>query len=246
MQDNQPIASPNWDWNTKWVRIIIIGLVIAGIGSLWIDIFVASRQMDGIPGDIRGVVRLSEIFAHGFGLIVIVLVLWTVTPRFRRMMPRLVACVVLPGLVVQSIKLLIARKRPKSFGTDMANSVGETWIGLSPNWEIGNRHAIQSFPSGHAATAFGLAIGLSWLFPRGRYVFFVLALLASFQRIESGAHWVSDVIAGACVAIGICFVIFRQGSLGKAFCRLERVPMEQSQNPSSANDQQQLSSKTAA
>jgi undecaprenyl-diphosphatase len=60
-------------------------------------------------------------------------------------------------------------------------------------------HALQSFPSAHAATAVGLAIGLSALHPRGRWLFAAFALLAVVQRIEAQAHFSSDVLAGAAV-----------------------------------------------
>ena len=74
-----------------------------------------------------------------------------------------------------------------------------------PNGE----YIYESFPSAHAAGAIAMAIGLSWLFPRGKVIFFTLAFLASFQRISSGAHWASDVIAGASLAVVVCFLIFR-------------------------------------
>ncbi|HBE71417.1 MAG TPA: hypothetical protein DDW52_25000 [Planctomycetaceae bacterium] len=60
----------------------------------------------------------------------------------------------------------------------------------------------RSFPSGHSATAWGLAIGLCLAFPRASGVLVFVATLASIQRISSGAHYPSDVLAGAAIA---CF-----------------------------------------
>ncbi|MCP9880011.1 phosphatase PAP2 family protein, partial [Cyanobium sp. A1C-AMD] len=64
-----------------------------------------------------------------------------------------------------------------------------------------SRSALMSFPSGHAAVAAGLAVSLCWFYPRGRSVFIALAILASFQRINSLSHFLSDICIGAAIGI---------------------------------------------
>jgi len=63
------------------------------------------------------------------------------------------------------------------------------------------RRAPVSFPSGEAATAFALASALSRLFARWRPLFLVLAALAAAARLVNGAHYLSDVGAGALLGI---------------------------------------------
>ena len=58
---------------------------------------------------------------------------------------------------------------------------------------------LHSFPSGHTATAVGLAISLD-ADPRGRWLFAVFAALASLQRMTAGAHYLSDSLFGAALA----------------------------------------------
>jgi membrane-associated phospholipid phosphatase len=53
------------------------------------------------------------------------------------------------------------------------------------------------------ATAAGLAIVLAQLYPRGRWLFPVIAGLAGAQRVLENAHFVSDVFWGA--AVGCIF-----------------------------------------
>ncbi|MEM7475000.1 MAG: phosphatase PAP2 family protein [Planctomycetota bacterium] len=65
----------------------------------------------------------------------------------------------------------------------------------------------RSFPSGHAATAVGLAIALSILFPRSAPIFGILAVSACLQRMTSGAHYASDVLAGAAVAFACSAIV---------------------------------------
>jgi membrane-associated phospholipid phosphatase len=69
--------------------------------------------------------------------------------------------------------------------------------------------AVRSFPSGHSATAVALAIALSWIYPRGRWVFAVLAFMACLQRLVSGAHFLSDIMAGSDIAVLVSLVFYR-------------------------------------
>jgi membrane-associated phospholipid phosphatase len=107
---------------------------------------------------------------------------------------------VVSGFAANALKLSVCRLRPAYFAEHMPVSILDTWIGALPNVfsiraNLGTYFA-SSFPSGHAATAFGLAIGLSWLYPAGRVPFFTFAALASLQRITNGAHWLSDTLIG--------------------------------------------------
>ena len=87
--------------------------------------------------------------------------------------------------------------------------------------ELGRR-AIQSFPSGHTATAVGLAFGLAWLYPRGRWLFAVFALLAAAQRVGSSAHYVSDTLAAAAMASVVAGVCLSERGSGRWFTRFEQ------------------------
>jgi membrane-associated phospholipid phosphatase len=209
-------------WSIVWVAPAVVVLMILCVGAQWIDAFVANnRKQHGLPGDLRRIIELSEFFAHGFGVAVVLSVIWTLTPQYRRMLPRLAACAILPGLICQVVKLIIVRKRPIYFRDAVIESAGQTWGGLFPDKAHEIDYLYQSFPSAHAATAVGFAIGLSWLFPKGRFIFFGLAILSSIQRAAAGAHWVSDVFAGATIALVICYLIFRRGWIDAAFSRLE-------------------------
>jgi membrane-associated phospholipid phosphatase len=66
-------------------------------------------------------------------------------------------------------------------------------------------YAQASFPSGHTATAFALAVLLSLWYPRGTAVWLALAGGVAWSRVALGSHFPSDVLAGA--ALGSAAVL---------------------------------------
>jgi undecaprenyl-diphosphatase len=61
---------------------------------------------------------------------------------------------------------------------------------------------LYSFPSGHTAAAFVVAILIGSFYGMLLFPFLVLASLIGFSRIYLGAHYPSDVLAGA--VLGSC------------------------------------------
>ena len=64
-----------------------------------------------------------------------------------------------------------------------------------------------SFPSGDAAHAFAAAASLAILYPKGRLIFYFIAVLVAVERVLENAHYVSDVVAGAGLGIVLGTVI---------------------------------------
>jgi undecaprenyl-diphosphatase len=185
--------------------------VLAALAFL-IDIPVATLCRDRcVGGEVGNLIRLSEAFAQGMGVAVIILTVAVLDPANRRRLPRLVTLSLGAGLVCDVLKLLIPRARPGH--GELPDTALATFLGWEPFADaqgLGDvlDHGIQSFPSGHTTVAVGLAIGLIWLHPRGRWLFAFFALLAATQRVTFGAHFPSDVLAAgalACIVAAGCF-----------------------------------------
>ncbi len=198
--------------------------VIAAALALGLDLTVLDLMRGGVlGGDLRRVVEFSEVFAHGFGIGLILLTIVVLDPTRLWAVPRMLACSFGSGIVVDVIKVLIGRTRPRDheFAT-----VWETFQGWIPAIRTGDfsellNSNIQSFPSGHAATAVGLAVALSFFYPRGRWLFALYAALAAVQRLHVGAHFLSDTLAGAAIGCLIAGLCCDSDRWGQWFDRLE-------------------------
>jgi membrane-associated phospholipid phosphatase len=94
------------------------------------------------------------------------------------------ACWALTRLGVTILKLPFGRLRPHHV------LAGHDTNALSAFFRGGG-----SFPSGHAAHAFGLCLPLSLLFPRFAILFLGLAALVAIARVAVNDHYVADVLA---------------------------------------------------
>ena len=74
-----------------------------------------------------------------------------------------------------------------------------------------------SFPSGHSATSGALAVALSLIFPRFKWLFLFMGCLGGVSRVVVGAHYPSDVVAGlvwgGAVSLLIAHYLRRRGLL---------------------------------
>jgi undecaprenyl-diphosphatase len=109
-----------------------------------------------------------------------------VFPRYRMAAWRVALAIGLSFLLVDGvIKPIIDRDRPFEVLPDARL--------------IDQRPVSGSFPSGHAASAVAGAVAVGRLFPLARVVWWGLTAAIAISRIYVGAHWPSDVVAGAIV-----------------------------------------------
>lgn len=96
--------------------------------------------------------------------------------------------------------LFFSAKRPKAI-------LDNDLLYFVPNVDV---HSAYSFPSGHTATIFGLAVFLSLLI-KNRVVsilLLTLALLVGYSRIYLLQHFLMDVVAGAFIGSGAAFLCY--------------------------------------
>ncbi|MFA6944896.1 MAG: phosphatase PAP2 family protein [Pedobacter sp.] len=102
------------------------------------------------------------------------------------------------AIAVQILKSLFNAPRPVKFFEDIAPV--RTIEGYT-------MHEWKSFPSGHTASAFTLAVILTHLLP-GRHRHWIIipvAALTAFSRVYLAQHFLEDIIAGAILAVVMTF-----------------------------------------
>jgi len=108
----------------------------------------------------------------------------------------------LTGLAGLILRVLSGRTRPSNH--DVVQGFYGVWH--DGHWIIG-KYQFSAFPSGHAATAVGLAAA-AWLIHRGwGAVAAVYALAVMWSRIALQCHHLTDVIASAALAIPLAMIL---------------------------------------
>ena len=108
----------------------------------------------------------------------------------------------LTGLAGLILRVLSGRTRPSNH--DVPQGFYGVWH--DGHWIIG-QFKFSAFPSGHAATAVGLAAA-AWLIHRGwGAVAAVYALAVMWSRLALQCHHLSDVVASAVLAIPLALLL---------------------------------------
>ncbi|QGY47073.1 phosphatase PAP2 family protein [Maribellus comscasis] len=64
-------------------------------------------------------------------------------------------------------------------------------------------HSLQSFPSGHTATAFNLFLMIALMVKNNflKFIFFILAALVAYSRVYISQHFLVDITAGSIIGV---------------------------------------------
>ncbi len=201
-------------WQRWWPLLLPVALVLAAAAALPLDCRLSQWCKTGdMPGELRNLFQTCEPFGDGLGVLLVALAIHQLDRNRRWALPRVLACGWGAGLAANAIKMMVVRVRPRDF--DFQGDVWTTFGGWFPWTEAG--YSGQSFPSAHSATAAGLAMALVWLYPSGRLLFPALAVLVAGHRIESAAHFLSDVLCGAALGIVVASACLKFGHLPRWF-----------------------------
>lgn len=107
------------------------------------------------------------------------------------------AGVAIPGLLTNLLKRLIGRGRPTVYDE----------VGPFSFQNIVNDWTFQSFPSGHSATALGIAFTIGFVWPRSFFPLLIVGLLVAISRVPVGMHYPTDVFAGCVVGMLGAYVV---------------------------------------
>jgi len=160
----------------------------------------------------------SMQFVSSFTIFALLCVIWVLDRSRRATLVVLLAALLLSGAANGAIKLLVGRARPQYSlrlkeneanrqwllkfeqehpGLPIRTDGRDSWILFSPQRPLfKNADPFNSFPSGHSCTAFALAAFLIALYPRGRWLWLLIAAGCAVARVAQRRHFPEDILFG--------------------------------------------------
>jgi membrane-associated phospholipid phosphatase len=209
-----PLPSP--EGRGGKIAIAVLAAMAAVTLAALLDRSVAvSLEKSGLPDWLRSHKTLAELIklpGESYFIAIVALIVAIAHPRRWRAGAFVLLAMLVSGINAV-IKWMIGRIRP--FKLPMYDSADNPLV-LPFDFEpftdgiVGLTQARNlCFPSGHAALSFATATALAILWPRARWrwLAYAWAALVSAERVAENAHWLSDVVAGAALGIGVVDLI---------------------------------------
>ena len=186
---------------TFWFGVALIGLVVlmaivVPAEPLAIDRHWSEAMKDIETPLLKNLALVFDALGRGVGRVPVLIVVGLILVRARRWLP-LVCFALTEGLTSLSsglLKAAVGRPRPPD---GLIHPVG------------------SAFPSGHAAYAGATFVALVLLFtavgPRRRWWWMLVSVGIvgmAWSRTYLQVHWLSDVVAGSLLGIGIALLVF--------------------------------------
>jgi len=109
----------------------------------------------------------------------------------------LLISLIINSAIVDSIKYLVSRPRPFITYPFVDNLV---------------KVSTPSFPSGHAAEVFLLAISVSLLFPKHKWTIFsawIWAIMVAYSRMVLGVHYPGDILGSLLISVAVAVFLYK-------------------------------------
>ncbi len=175
---------------------LALALVACAASILWLDVPIARtcRQLDGRVREAFEWITLlgdatAQLVPAGAALLFFILVKKCWERSLKALFVFSSVCAA--GLACLAIKCAVGRTRPSLLFRQ----------GLYSFEVFEVKARFLSFPSGHTTTFTAFAVALGLLFPRQRLVLWTTAAVIAASRVIVTAHYLSDVVFGAYLAI---------------------------------------------
>ena len=194
-----------------WSITVALLLVIITICYLYIDLplseyFYALKETQFVT-----FASILTIFGEGVYYIVPSLMLFIFfrkrNPYYAQISLFILTTTSISGILVNLIKPIFGRFRPEMFFTE--NLYGFNWFEIA--------FTMNSFPSGHSATALGAWLAFALIFPKYRIPLLLIGIMIASTRIIVTAHYLSDVIAGSALGIAVTIIYYHRVYVKKQF-----------------------------
>jgi membrane-associated phospholipid phosphatase len=207
-----------WRWSAApgritWLPYLVLGAVAVLLLLPYDAVITRLATSVRLGGDIRRELEAAQQYGQFFSSVLVATVIWLQDPSRRRRLADWAAAFVLTALAATALKMLVGRPRPLL--EDPAVFLGPLRpydlpeVGLRHAWEVWGdiSSKLWSMPSSHTAQMAVMALFLATVYPRLRYLGFAVLAVVGVARVATGAHYLTDVIAGGAIGLAICHTV---------------------------------------
>lgn len=199
-------------WALPALYALIATLILWPLDPWALALITADGTRPSLPigGDIRRELEALQQFGQGAMTIIVVIAIWLLDPPNRRRLLDWLTAAVVAAVLAFGLKMLIGRPRPVLAEPDLILGpfdvyplpAGGGYV-VTHAWAFWQHGVgkLWSMPSSHTVYAVVAAAMLAGWYPRLRWLMVALAALVAFARVAFGAHYPSDVVAGAGVGL---------------------------------------------
>ena len=215
---------------TRLLWLAAISILIVPIATL-MDVPIARWfAQDPLSRETKDILEHMEVYAHGFGVFLVLVCIIQFAPNVRWHVPRLATLALGAGAVATLTKLFIIRPRPHSRFINLDSPLQDSAWAWSFDWSLSQvadfEASRRAFPSANVAAATALTVGLIVVLPRGRWLFTALCIGTVIQRLNSGGHFLSDLVGSISIGLGWAYVCYHPALLGSLFDKMKPEPEE--------------------
>ncbi len=181
--------------STQGLLVMALAVILI-ITSAAFDFIPASLHLTGLLSHIA---EFFSLLGNGAVLLPLSLILFGLGLYLKHDKLKLTGrdslyALVLSGLLAQILKAVFERPRPTHLAGYVLHALEHPSF-----FDLTGR--FNSFPSGHTATAFAIAVVISRRNQRLRVPLYICAILIALSRIGLGSHFPSDIVGGAVLGI---------------------------------------------
>jgi membrane-associated phospholipid phosphatase len=201
----------------QFLVVGVIALVLSAFFDARVAAWVNARELGPAmhKSPVAAVIKWPGVFYFTMALAGVIAL---ADRRKRRAAVVLLVSGALAGLFYTLAKWCVGRTRPyKTVPAVPPFEFHPFQYGVAGLWKAHN----QAFPSGHACLAFATAAALAMTYPRGKVIFWLVAAAVGVERVLEGAHYPSDVVAGAIFGV---LAAWGAGALGRRLLRERAEP----------------------
>ncbi|NJL30831.1 MAG: phosphatase PAP2 family protein [Phycisphaerales bacterium] len=180
-------------------------------------------HVQNLGGDVRRSLETLQQFGDLSTLILVALVIWLLDPPRRTRLVDLFLAALVVVLMCNLLKMGLGRPRPILLDPwslvlpwqtyPLPQTVDGNAITVDTHaWQLGHGglSRLWSMPSSHTAAAVTLAVFLNHYYPRLKPLLIGLVVIVGSARVILGAHYPSDVVAGAMLAYPVASTIMNR------------------------------------